>query len=192
MPAQHNSLISRAGWYGKNITISILSRFFSFPYWLRVFYKLQQIQGHSFDYKHIVGLYLVPDSSLWFMNDQIVRITCWVNVFCKLTAASAKVNKLKEIFLNSSDEFVWRCVTTANQFWHFPDITDTLKARTSRCLDVKSDMAAKTVLCVNTLLQHDFIHRRMTLWTQKISSSFPTFLGLPQLIQSRNEDYIRS
>ncbi len=54
--------------YGKNtiscffhgrITVSILSRFFSFSCWLRPFYKLRQIQGHSFVYRHMVGLYLV-------------------------------------------------------------------------------------------------------------------------------------
>ncbi len=65
----------RARRYGKNtiprffhgrITISIVSGFFSFSCWLRVFYKSRHIQGHSFAYQHMVSLYLVPGSPKWF------------------------------------------------------------------------------------------------------------------------------
>ncbi len=59
----------RAGRYGKNIIsrflygrimISILSRFFRYSCWFRLFYKSQHIQSHSLAYQHMVGFYLVP------------------------------------------------------------------------------------------------------------------------------------
>ncbi len=54
-----------------------------------------------------------------------------------------------------------------------------------------ADMAVKTELCVKTLSSYnttlspqDYFMNTDTTWF-----SFPTFLGLPQDIQSRNDDY---
>ncbi len=47
--------------------------------------------------------------------------------------------------MNSSGEFTWQPIGV-----DIIDVTDVLTPLTSRHLDVEPDMAAKTVLCVNT------------------------------------------
>ncbi len=51
-------------------------------------------------------------------------------------ALKSKLIKIKKIS-NSLREFAWRCVATANQCWHSPDVIDVPKAQTYQRLDIE-------------------------------------------------------
>ncbi len=64
--------ISYPDFFHDKMMISILSWFLGFSCPFKLFYKLCQLQGHSFAYKHMVVLYLVPGSSKWFHFDLFI------------------------------------------------------------------------------------------------------------------------
>ncbi len=95
----------------------------------------------------------------------------------KMNSRLVAQTKLK--ILNFWGKFAWLCQPISFTF--------------SQHLDIKSDMAVKTVLWLNTRSCKTQLYTPCDyiINTDTTLLSFPTFLGLPQLIQSRNDDYIQ-
>ncbi len=132
--------------------------------------------------------------SLWFMNYQILRNKWKVNMFCKLTTGPEKSKQLKikqylTLQVNSHEAVLgqpisvdilpmsltsWRLgclnIWTSNQTWQSKHFCVWILWAPS----TQSSTSQDYVMNTHTML------------------SFPTFLGLPQLIQSRNSKYILS
>ncbi len=143
---------------------------------------------HNLDFISILKSNILVKTNLQ-VTANAINITCRVKVFCKLKVIYVKVNKLElKILLN------WICLTLCRNtrsvltFSRHHRRLSVLAAWMSRRLDFNQHGSQKSAVCANSREQYNttlcVMNTDTTLW------SFPTRLGLPELIQSSNNDCI--